>query len=63
MGAQSTSASFVCVWRLCCGDIIPLYPHAKAQGSFMCLIERQGELVGTPWKKAGSAGKQNKQTQ
>lgn len=35
----------LCVWRLCCGDIIPLYLHSKPQGSFMCLIERQGELV------------------
>lgn len=35
----------LCVWRLYCGDIIPLYLHSKAQGSFMCLIERQQELV------------------
>lgn len=43
MQAQLATASFV--RSLFCGDIILLCLHSKAQGSSMCLIERQQELV------------------
>ena len=43
MQAQLATASFV--RSLCCGAIILLCLHSKAQGSSMRLIERQQERV------------------